>query len=98
AGGVNVSAYSEPTGAWSSSSATSGASGCTAGIGSRYTGSAAGPPSFKVIPPLTPGGVYSIEVTAPSSTASPDIVVSVSAVGGTLSMSSTTAFRNTAIS
>ena len=51
-----------------------------------------------MVPPLTPGGVYSITVTIPSSTASPDIVVNVSAVGGTLSTSSTTAFRNTGIS
>ena len=76
------------------SSAKSTAPGCTPGIGSRWA--YASTPAFVVTPILT-GSVYSVEATIPASSASPDIVVNVSAAGATLSTNSTIAFRNTAL-
>ena len=76
------------------SSAKSTAPGCTPGIGSRFGYGLT--PAFAVSPILT-GSVYSVEVTIPASSASPDMVVNVSAIGGTLSANSTIAFRNTAL-
>src|SRR3989442_760552 len=85
---------SAPTWYGPGSSAKSTAPGCTPGIGSRFA--YAGTPAFVVTPTLT-GSVYSVEATIPASSASPDIVVNVSAAGGTLSTNSTIAFRNTAL-
>ncbi|HSW44162.1 MAG TPA: immunoglobulin domain-containing protein [Phycisphaerae bacterium] len=66
-GGQNYAQYSE-TGTWSDSTAKSTASGCTAGIGSRFCtiGSSAGTAVFRFTPSTT--GSYELFTTNPTTT------------------------------
>ncbi len=81
-GGLNYAQYAE-TGTWANSTAKSTASGCTAGIGSRYCtiGTSAGTALFKFTPSTT--GSYEVFTTNCSTTNSGNpLVHSVAFVNG----------------
>lgn len=91
--------YLEIAGNWAVSTAKSTAAGCTATTGSRFDTSHTVATGFKVTPTLgSASAVYGVYITLNASSESSDIVVGVSATGGTLSASTTTAFQGNAAS
>ncbi|HSW44541.1 MAG TPA: immunoglobulin domain-containing protein [Phycisphaerae bacterium] len=87
-GGQNFANYSEISGSWSNSTAKSTASGCTSGIGSRYTtiGASGGKATFGFTPVAT--GTYQIYTTNCSTTNSGNPMIhKVTHAGGTATVS-----------
>ncbi|HSU57000.1 MAG TPA: autotransporter-associated beta strand repeat-containing protein, partial [Candidatus Dormibacteraeota bacterium] len=100
-GGLNFASYSDSVAGgdrtWGASTVKSTAQGVTAGVGSRFApfSGTTGIPSFTVIPPLTPGTTYIVEVThtTAGNNCSPDIIVSVAQSGCTGLPTATDAFQ-----
>lgn len=84
-------------GTWSGtgSSSKSSAAGDTAGGSTFAPGAVVGVPAVTITPTLGSLGVYSVEVTHISGNASPNVIMSMSATGGSLTTNSTSGFDST---